>query len=244
MSDFTAEDLFDAADRIIADVLARHGIVEPPVDAILLAQQAFDLRVSEAEPDEDEMDAGRFGPRPRRFRTRGEIVLRPDMTDESRHAVCARACARELIPAVLTKLGVAPGTENRSAQTQLVGLLVPRLLLPTKWFERDASKAGYDLLALKDRYPTAGYEVIALRFLDLEEPCVIAVIDDGAPSARRSNRWPVTKKMTAAEQACADRVAETGEPQRVRRDEWTAQGWPVPTGPFGRILLRAVPDEL
>jgi hypothetical protein len=244
MSDFTAEDLFDTADRIIAEVLSLHGVTEPPVDAVVLAQEAFDLRVCMAEPDEDEMEAGRFGPRPKRFRSRREIVLRPEMSEEVRNAACARGCVRELIPPILTKLGVSPGTENRSAQNQLIGLLAPRLLLPTRWFEKDARKAGYDLLAVKGRYPTAGYELVAMRFLDFDDPCVVAVVDDGTVSARRGNRTPATKKLTDAEQRCLDRIGEHGEPQTVRADGWTAAGWPIPTGPFNRIILRAVPDEI
>ena len=243
MSDFTAEDLFDAVDRLVAETLARHGIDAPPVDALALAQEAFNLTVVDAEDDADER-SGRFGPRPPRRPRRHEVVLRPDASDEARHAVCARACAREMIPPVLTKLGVAPGTENKSAQASLVGLIAPRLLLPTRWFAKDARKLGYDLFELKDRYPTAGYEVLALRLLDLDEPCVVAVVDDGSVSTRRGNRAPAGKQLTPAERRCLARVGESGEPQTVRLDEWTTRGWPVPTGPFNRIILRSVPDEI
>ena len=103
MSDFTAEDLFDAVDRLVADLLARHGITEPPVDAIVLAQDEFDLTVREAD-DEDDPRSGRFGPQPPRFNRRREVVFRPDHSDLARHALCARACAREMIPAILTRL--------------------------------------------------------------------------------------------------------------------------------------------
>jgi predicted transcriptional regulator len=242
MSDFTAEDLFDAIDRLVGELLARHGCDEPPVDAVSLAQEAFDLTVREAD-DEDDPRHGRFGPRPPRAGRR-EVVLRPDQSDEARHAACARACAREMIPDVLTKLGIAPGTEHRSAQSSLVGLIAPRVLLPTRWFERDARKAGFDLLTLKGWYATAGYEMIALRMLDLDEPCVIAVVDDGVVSARRGNRAAVTKKLTEAERRCLELVKEHRELQTARHDGWTARGWRVPAGPFGRIILRAVPDEI
>lgn len=244
MSDFTAEDLFDAVDRLVGDLLARHGFEEPPVDAIALAQEAFDLTVREAD-DEDDPRQGRFGPRPPRVRGR-EVVFRPDQSEESRQAVCARACAKELIPAVLTRVGVAPGTENKSAQASLVGLIAPRLLLPTRWFARDARKADYDLLALKGRYPTAGYETIALRMLELDEPCVIAVVDDGVVSVRRGNRAQATKKLTPAEVLCLEQIGRGGDPelQTARRDGWTVRGWPVPSGPFNRIILRAVPEEI
>jgi predicted transcriptional regulator len=244
MSDFTAEDLFDTVDRLVGELLAKNGFAEPPVDAVVLAQEAFDLTVREADDEDDPRD-GRFGPRPPRVRHR-EVVFRPDQSEESRHAVCARACAKEMIPAVLARVGVAPGTENKSAQSSLVGLIAPRLLLPTRWFERDARKAGYDLFAVKQRYPTAGYEMIALRMLELDEPCVIAVVDDGIVSARRGNRTPATKTLTPAEQLCLERIGREGDPesQTVRRDGWTVHGWPVPSGPFNRIILRAVPEDV
>ncbi|HVK07467.1 MAG TPA: hypothetical protein VM597_01690 [Gemmataceae bacterium] len=244
MSDFTAEDLFDAVDRLVGELLTHHGFEEPPVDAVALAQEAFDLTVREAD-EEDDPRQGRFGPRPPRRRGR-EVVFRPDQSEESRQAVCARACAKELIPAVLTRLGVAPGTENKSAQTSLVGLIAPRLLLPTRWFGRDARKSGYDLFAIKDRYPTAGYEMIALRMLELDEPCVVAVVDDGIVATRRGNRAPATKTLTPAEELCLERIGRNGdrEPQTARRDGWTVHGWPVPSGPFNRIILRAVPEDV
>ncbi len=244
MTDFTAEDLFDAVDRLVAEVLAHHGPGEPPVDAVTLAQEAFDLTVREADDEDEGFRPGRFGPRPPRRAGWKEIVLHPDQSEEARQAACARACARELIPSVLAKLGVAPGTENKSAQSSLIGLIAPRLLLPTRWFERDARKAGYDLFELKGRYPTAGYEMLGLRTLDLDEPCVVAVVDDGVVAARRGNRAQAGKKLTPAEQACLDLIGEHREPQTARRDGWTARGWPVPTGPFRRIILRAVPDEI
>jgi predicted transcriptional regulator len=242
MSEFTADELFEAVDRLVAELLARHGLDAPPVDALALAREAFQLAVRETEP-EDEPQQGRFGPRPPRRRGR-EIVLRMDQSEEGRQAVCARACARELIPDVLSKLGIAPGTENKSAMNSLLGIITPRLLLPTRWFERDARKAGYDLLELKERYSSAGYEVIAARLLDLEEPCVIAVVDDGVVSSRRGNRAPATKKLTDAEQRCLALVGEGDEPRTVRSDGWTVRGWPIPGGPFNRIILRAVPDDV
>ena len=243
-ADFSTEDLFDAIDRSASELLDHHRIDEPPVDAITLAQEAFNLVVRFAEDADDEPAAGRFGPRPRRRNPR-EVVLRMDQSDEGRNAVCARACGKELLPAILTRLGVAPGTENRSAQNQLLGLIAPRILLPTKWFARDARKAGFDLWAIKDRYPTAAYEMIAWRILDVaDDPVVVSIIDDGVVAARRGNMAAPGKVLTAAEQECLDRLADEGEPLTVRREDWTARGWPIPTGPFNRIILRAVPDEI
>jgi hypothetical protein len=243
VSEYSQEDLLDAIDRAVRDRLERAGVQGPPVDALHLAEAVCGFRIEYAEPEDER--AGRFGPRPARRPGPNTLRLRTDQSDESQQAVAARAVAKHLVPAILAKLGVVPGTENKQAVSQLVGLIVPRLLLPTRWFAADARKADYDLLALKDRYPSAGFETLAMRLLDAcDEPCVVAVIDDGLVAARRANRFPATRKLTAAEQACADRVAETEAPARARANGWTAWGWPTPGIPFRRIIVRAVPDEI
>ena len=245
MSDFTQDDLFDAIDRLVRDVLERHNIDTPPVDAMLLAQDEFDCTIREEEPEEEEAAPGRFGPRAGKRFNRHEIVFRPDQSEQSRQMVCARACAKGLVPHVLAKLGVeTDGQQNRSAASSLMGVITPRFLLPTRWFSKDARKAGYDLEALKLTYPTAPYETMALRLLDLDDPCVIAIVDDGNVSVRRSNQNQVGKKLTSAEERCLVKVGEERDPQKVRHDGWTTQGWPIPNGPFNRIILRSVADDL
>jgi len=244
--EFTTEELFEAIDKVVRELLDLHDVTEPPVDALVLVQDEFDYAVREAEPEDDEPQQGRFGPRPPgegRGRRR-EVVFKPGQSDEARQAACARACAKELIPRVLARLGVTASPDHRPATAQIVGLIAPRILLPTKWFDRDARKAGYDLFALKDRYPTAGYELLTLRLLDLEEPCVIAVVDDGTVGTRRSNRYGVNKALTEAERRCREKVADEGEPRKVRFDGWTCWGWPIPGGAFRRIILRSLPDEI
>ena len=97
---------------------------------------------------------------------------------------------------------------------------------------------------MKRAYPTAGYELIALRWLDFEEPCVVAVVDDGMVATRRGNVAAPGRTLTAAEARCVAKVSEARDPAKVRADGWTCWGWPVTTGPFNRIILRSVPDDL
>ncbi len=242
MGDFSQDDLLDAIDRAVRHLLEQERVTAPPVDAVTLVQDAFGLTVVEEEPDDDP-EQGRFGPRPPRRRSR-EVLLRPDQSVASKHALCARACAKQMVPGILERLGVTPGTENRSAATQLAAVIAPRLLMPSHWWERDARRAGFDLLELKARYTTVGVELLLLRMLDVDEPAVVAVVDDGTATTRRSNRQPVGRALLAAELLCCERVRAEREPQRVRRDDWTTQGWPIPDGPYDRILVRSVPDEV
>ncbi|MFX8778210.1 hypothetical protein ABTM50_20295, partial [Acinetobacter baumannii] len=86
-----------------------------------------------------------------------------------------RACAKELVPGILTRLGVTPGTETRGAASQLAAVIAPRLLMPSGWWEKDARQAGFDVPELRARYPNVGVELLLLRTLDVDEPAVVAV---------------------------------------------------------------------
>ena len=116
--------------------------------------------------------------------------------------------------------------------------------MPTKMLRATLRDCKYDLVALKERFSTATPETIALRLLDLDEPCVVSIVDDGVVVTRRGNRNQAGKKLEPVEQQCHDRIAQLELPHRVRADGWTVQGWPVTGRAFRRIILRAVPDDV
>ncbi len=244
MTDFTQDDLLDAVDRAVRETLERSGQRVPPVDAVALAERVFGFQIEEVEPDEEAPPA-RYGDPPKRKPRANTLVFQYDQTDESRNTLAARAIAKRLVPTILERLGVVIGTENRSALTPLNGLIVPRLLLPTRNFGADARRAGYDVLTIKSIYPTAGFEAIVMRILDVDdEPCVMTIVDDGNIVFRRSNRFSVGRKLTPAEESCIEQMADHPAATRGRSEGWRAWGWPTPGVPFRRIILRAVPDEL
>lgn len=242
MLDISTEELFDAIDRQVMALLTRHGVSAPPVDAVGLAVRAFGYVVRE---DEEDDEPRRYGDRPKP-KPRGRVLsFLPTHSETARNSLGARACAKELIAELLPKLGIAPGTENKSAQAHMVGLIAPRLVLPTRWFAAAARKANSDVVRLHDdTFPTVAYEWLALRLLDLDDPCCIAIVDDGSVTTRRSNFAQLTKKLTVAEERCVAKVQEAEEPQVVRADGWAARGWPISSGPFNRIILRSVPEDL
>jgi hypothetical protein len=166
------------------------------------------------------------------------------MTAEQRQAAAAQGIAWHLLPDLLRKIDIVPGSESRQAATHLRGLLAARVLVPTRLLKSALREHKFDVPALHGAFRTARMEAVALRLLDLDSPCVIAVVDDGVVAVRRGNGAPADRKLTVAEQQCHDRVAQLELPERVRADGWTADGWPVPNRPFRRVLLRAVPDEL
>lgn len=239
--DFSQEDLYDAVDRLVNTLLERAGATAPPIDALRIAEDHLGIPVEIAEPEED--DRGRPRHASRRHSAAG-IVLSPHMTDEQQQSAAAHGIARALLPDLLRKLDITPGTESKAAAAHFRGLLVPRLLVPMKMLRAALRECKYDVPALRIVFTTAGFEMIALRLLDLDQPAVIAVVDDGVVAVRRGNTAPVTKKLTTAEQQCLERVTELDLPHRVRAEGWTVNGWPVPDRPFRRVVLRAVPDDI
>jgi hypothetical protein len=166
------------------------------------------------------------------------------MTLEQRNKAAAEGISRALLPDILRKLDVPAGTENKQFAAHVRSLVVGRVLAPTKLLRAALRECTYDLVALKQHFGTASMEILAMRMLDLDEPCVISIVDDGIVSVRRGNRSPAGKRLESAEQACHDRVAELELPHRVRAEGWTVWGWPVPGRAFRRIILRAVPDDV
>src|SRR3954468_9622623 len=117
--EFTTEELFDVIDGFVRELLAPQRCDEPPFDAISLLQSEFGFTVTieeEEDPDEMESPTSRYvrlrggNATPRRRNAR-ELALRETMSEEARHNAAARAMAREMIPKLLAKLGVVPGTE-------------------------------------------------------------------------------------------------------------------------------------
>lgn len=238
--DFSQEELVEAVERLVAGLLERAGVTEPPVDALKIAEEHLGIPVTIAEPEDDDRGRSRAGSR------RGEsgIVLSPHATEEERHSAAARGIARTLLPDLLRKFGIEPGSEDKQAAAFLRGLISSRLLVPTRMLRSALRHCKYDLPALQNAFRTATREAIALRWLDLDNPCVVAVVDDGVVATRRGNAGSVSKKLTPAEQACLDGVMDADAPVQLRRDGWSVQGWPVPGRPFRRVILRALPDDV
>jgi hypothetical protein len=213
-SDLSHEDLANAVDQVVEEVLESAGVQVPPVDALALAR--------------------RHGL---------ELELDPGLTEEQRHAVAAHALGKHFKPAILTQLGLDPAARRPMMGESLAGLFAGRLLVPSLFFDEDASYEGFELPALKARFATAEVEVIALRLLDLPEPCVVTVLEDAEVRRRKSNGPRVKKKLAPAEVECERQVARDGQPHVVRKAGWTVQGWPVVSAGRRRVVLRSVVEE-
>ena len=108
----------------------------------------------------------------------------------------------------------------------------------------EAAKAAIAMLELKQRYRTSSHEVLALRFIDLPEPCIVTVVDNDHVSRRKSNAWPTRRRLEPAELKCQRQVHQSGEPARVAENGWTVQGWPVHQADWKREVLRSQVEEM
>lgn len=242
--DFSQEELIDTVERLVAGMLERAGVTAPPVNALTIAETHLGIPIEWVEPAEDDEEEGAR----RRMRSRANsghgITLVTNMSDEQQQRTAADGIARMLLPDIYRKLSIVPGSESKPFAAHVRTMTASRVLIPTKLLKAALRECKYDVPALQKRFATVTMEAVAARLLDLEETCVITIVDDGSVSSRRANRVAVTRKLEAAEQECVDRVTELDLPHRARRGDWTAWGWPVPNRPFRRILVRAVPDDV
>ncbi len=240
--DFSQEELTDTVERLVAGMLERAGVTAPPVDALEIAERHLGIPIEWVEPAEED-DSGRRRPRHRSSSGHG-ITLVTDMGPEQQQRVAADGIARMLLPDIFRKLAVVPGSESKPFAAHVRAMVAGRVLIPTKLLKAALRECKYDVPALHERFMTVSMETVAWRLLDLDDACVITLVDDGSVASRKGNQIPVTRRLEQAEQECVEKVTELDLPHRARRAEWTAWGWPVPNRPFRRILLRAVRDDV
>ncbi len=228
VEDLSRDDLVQCIDRLVQELLTQAGVESPPVDAVALARHlGLDL------------DEGRK--RGRKKPTSAEEVPRAS-TPEAQQWNAAQTIGEHFKATLLERLGFAPDEKRPMLGESLSGLFARHLLVPGVWFSADAPSCGYDLYQLKERYRTASHEVIAFRLLDLPEPCIITIVEDDKVHRRRSNAWPVKKRLEPAEVECRRCVTRNGEPHVVRSGGWTVWGWAVWQGGRNREILRSVVD--
>ena len=237
LDDLQREDVTTAIDQMVEELLEAAGVTAPPVDAIALAQDQLGMVVCLDKRQAQRGRAQRSGGKP-------QIYLRPEPIEERHQWTVAHEIGEHLKAELLQRLAIAPSETKAMTGESLANLFAYRLLVPSCWFKTDARDMDYDLLALKTRYRTSSHEVIALRFLDLPESCVVTILDNGHVTRRRSNGPRITRELFAAEAKCQEYVHRTSRTKTVRGDGMAVRGWPVHTADWKREILRTVIDEI
>ncbi len=232
IDDLPRDELVGVIDCIVEELLHAAGMDIPPVDAIKLAQRNLGMTVC---LDQKQPQRGRA----QRAAGRKQIFLRPEPTEERHQWTVAHEIGEHLKPSLLQRLGLSPEETRTMTGESLANLFAYHLLVPSCWFTSDARSQNYDVLKLKQRYPTASHEVIAWRLLDLPQPCIITIVDNDHVSRRRSNAWQVRRQLEPPEQECQHYVHYYSRPKLVQTDSWTVQGWPVHQADWKREILRS-----
>jgi hypothetical protein len=162
-----------------------------------------------------------------------------EASEERRQWLAARAIGSVRKKALMAAMGADAESGVVMSGESLITLFAEHLLVPAQWFNDDAGELGFDVWALKDRYRTAAMETIALRMLDLPQPCVITILNDDRILKRRSNGPRVRKELTDLERECQRHVSERREMHVVQRGGWTVQGWQA----GDQQILRSVVDS-
>lgn len=230
------DEVLTVVDRAVEELLAAARIGTPPVDAIALAQGHLGMTICLDRGQKQRGRAARIGRRP-------HIFVCPEPSEERHQWTVAHEIGEHLKAQLLQRLGIPPEGTKPMFGESLANLFAHRLLVPTVWYKEDAPDHGYDLQELKERYRTSSYEVLALRLLDLPEPCIITIVDNEHIHRRRSNAWPVRKELTPPEQKCQQYVNYHSRPRRVQENGWTVQGWPVHQADWKREILRSVVEQ-
>ena len=215
------EEIHDAVDRAVRDLLADAGIDDPPVDVARIVQHL-------GLPPITAPKRGRAG-----------VVAKGEETAASKAWIAAHAIGQRLRPDLLRRLDLDPDRPQALGGESLPNLFADRLLVPTRWLSSLGREYGWDLLELERRLRPAGHELIAWRMLDLAEPAAITVVDNGRVTRRRSNAFRISKVLSGPEECCRLMVNRSGAPHDLREEGWRVQGWPLHEGDRKREILRS-----
>ena len=164
----------------------------------------------------------------------------PDRSELELQWESAQLIGKELKPRIYQRLGIDPTQRIRGPS--IPNIFAKHLLLPTTWLRRDSAELNYDLLALQELYSSVSHEMLAFRWLDFPDPCIVTIIDNEEVYRRKSNGSSIKKELSVVEAECLQIILEGDEPADARRAGWTVQGWPIPHEVWDRIILRSTVD--
>ncbi len=242
--EIATEELDAAVEHCVRETLWEAGIESPPIDAIEAARRLGCVVAAKRDapgraqrvrlPDCDTI-AGEL------------ILLAPEDRPERRQWSVAHELGELTAQRVFSRIGLDPVDLPVGFREQAANRFANSLLLPRRWFLPDARECEWDLRELKQSYATASYELIARRVLQLHDaPIVVTVVDNGAQTWRRGNRWRPPPPCPA-ELETWQHAFETGQPVRRRgASDGVARirAWPVHEPDWRReILLTEFEEE-
>ncbi len=178
LSEIPDDEFAAAIDACAAEVLWEAGVTEPPIDALVVAEQlqlvvardyAMPYRGRFVRLASHESDGG----------GQSTIVVGTAERPEREQWAVAHEIGESAAYRVFERLGVSFDESLATAREQVANRLSSAILLPRRWFAVDGREYDWDLLELKERYATASHELIARRTLEMRPAIVITVCDHG-----------------------------------------------------------------
>lgn len=231
----TQEDLKNAVEDVVWDVMVEADLKNPPIDSIEVAEM-LGLRTT--------IDRNMQARGTRRI-VGGQtcIFLGGLSRNEQFQFTTAHELGEELAAGILEQAGEQPAGLDPAAIEQVADLFASYLLCPNPWFESDARSLDFDVPALKDIYATASHQVIAWRLLLLPEaPSAITIFDNGKIHSRRAN-CNCDRGLLAIEQHAWIRCHESGTQVDTESDGYRVQCWPIWEGDWKREIMRTSVSE-
>ncbi len=227
----TITDLDAVLEAVAEELLEEAEITTPPVDAVLIARR---LRIAVA-IDRSLQPRGVH----KRLAGRSSIFIRPDDRPERLHWAVAHELGESAAYRVCDRLALRDEEITNTDREQWANLLAARLMLPRQWFFNDAARLSGDILELKSIYRTSSHEAIAWRLLDLPQPTVITIFDQGHITGRRGNTGFSPPQLEIVERNCWRDVHEHRQPRTRSRDGLHVQCWPIHEPGWQREILRS-----
>ncbi|MSR29987.1 MAG: hypothetical protein EXR99_00640 [Gemmataceae bacterium] len=126
----------------------------------------------------------------------------------------------------------------------VINQIARRLLVPTQDLAKTARQNGFDLFALRKDYPAAPLDILASRLLNLPDPCVITIMDNGHLTSRESNFPLRGKEMFPLEVKVWEQCHKSSRVKKESRLGWVVYAWPVHEVDWKREILRTVVPEI
>lgn len=230
----TSQEWQTAVMEIVQSVLSEAELSSPPVDALALAKSlAVSVSLSAGQPHRG---------RTKRIAGRTAMFLRPEARPERLQWAAAHELGESLAWKVCRALGLEGHDLSPRQREELANQLAKEFLLPRDWFRRDCAALHFDLPRLKARYRTASHELIAWRWLDLDQPGIVTIFDHGVLTRRQSNGPASAPALTDAERCCWTNLCRTRQPASAADPRLTVRGWCVDSPGWEREILYATWD--
>lgn len=248
LPEITHDDWTAALDATADALLWEAGLIEPPVDAFLIA-----LRLGVTVTQDLELPTRGQFVRLAPMEGQGCLAVAPTIVlgDEPRLERRQFAVAHELGEFSAQRVVDWLGMEHRllpiGLREQVANALAGRLLVPQRWLKKHGLACDWDLPTLKQTFWTASHELIARRTLDTSSPLVVTLFDQGEVTWRRGNFGGQPRALLEAEYDCWQQAHFWGEPaarevQLATTDSTsgsaTIRCWPVHEDDWRREIMR------